>query len=104
MSNATPTPETTPVIFREWGNGDPIAIFPTEPGTNNPDTCSSYEHVGQHGSCDPQYLIACTKPAQDTAALRDLMRELTSIGYKLQPVKRATKAHRAAREAALRRY
>src|SRR3990167_7742944 len=57
---------TTPVIFRKWPKsegGDIIAIFPTEPGTNDPYTSSSYEHIGQHGSADPVGLVQRTKPA-----------------------------------------
>jgi hypothetical protein len=42
------------VILRRWRSAphDLIAVFPDEPGTNSPHTCSSYMHVGQHGSCD----------------------------------------------------
>lgn len=78
----------TPVIFRKWKprrefdeeGGDIIALFPTETGTNDPYTCSSYEHVGQHSSADPNGVIQDTVPAKP-AEYADLMRELKGIGY-----------------------
>jgi len=73
----------TPVIFRKWPKregGDVIALFPTLVGTMNPYTCDSYEHVGQHGSADPQEVVWATKPAKP-AEYTDLMEELKSIGY-----------------------
>jgi hypothetical protein len=74
----------TPVIFRKWPKsegGDIIALFPTEPGTNDPYDCSSYEHVGQHGSADPNGLISRTKAATPEE-YADLKKELKQIGYK----------------------
>ena len=78
----------TPVIFRKWKprrefgeeGGDIIALFPAENGTNDPYTCSSYEHVGQHGSADPVGVIQQTVPAKP-AEYADLMKELKGIGY-----------------------
>ena len=73
----------TPVIFRKWPEsegGDIIALFPTEPGTNDPYTCSSYEHVGQHGSAEPVGVIQRTKPAKPSE-YADLMEELEGVGY-----------------------
>ena len=73
----------TPVIFRKWPKsegGDVIALFPTLVGTMDPYTCESYEHVGQHGSADPQGVMQATKPAKP-AEYADLMAELKSIGY-----------------------
>ena len=74
---------TTPVIFRKWSKsegGDIIAIFPTENGTNDPYTSSSYEHIGQHGSAEPVGLIQRTEPAKPSE-YADLLAELESIGY-----------------------
>lgn len=79
---------TTPVIFRKWKprkefgeeGGDVIALFPTELGTNDPYTCSSYEHIGQHGSADPVGVMQNTVPAKPSE-YADLMTELESIGY-----------------------
>ena len=73
----------TPVIFRKWPKregGDVIALFPTLVGDMSPYTCNSYEHVGQHGSADPQEVVWATKPAKP-AEYADLLEELKSIGY-----------------------
>ena len=73
----------TPVIFRKWPKregGDVIVLFPTLVGTMDPYTCESYEHVGQHGSADPQAVVWATKPAKP-AEYADLLEELKSIGY-----------------------
>jgi len=79
---------TTPVIFRKWKprpeyaeeGGDIIALFPTELGTNDPYTCSSYQHVGQHGSAEPLGVIQGTKLAKPSE-YADLLKELKGIGY-----------------------
>jgi hypothetical protein len=74
---------TTPVIFRKWPASEGhaiIALFPTEPGTNDPYTCSSYEHVGQHGSADPNGVIQRTTVAAPSE-YADLKKELENIGY-----------------------
>ena len=81
----------TPVIFRKFKTGEVLALFPTLPGTNDPHTCQSYQHIGQHGaaSADCSY----TKPATP-AEYADLLRELVSIGYDdLKIVKRFTRQH-----------
>lgn len=73
----------TPVIFRKWPKregGDIIALFPTLVGTMDPYTCESYEHIGQHGSADPQGVMRRTEPTKP-AEYADLMEELKSIGY-----------------------
>ena len=49
MIGSHKTSVSTPVIFRMF-IGECIAFFPTEPGTNNPNTCANYTHVGQHGA------------------------------------------------------
>ena len=78
----------TPVIFRKWKprkefgeeGGDIIALFPTHPGTNDPYTCSSYMHMGQHGSADPNLVMRATVPATP-AEYANLKAELVSVGY-----------------------
>jgi hypothetical protein len=82
----------TPVIFRKFGSrhgGDVIALFPTVPGTYDPYTCSSYVHVGQHGSADPQYVINGTRAAKPSE-YAELRKELESApyGYRLKIYKR----------------
>jgi len=77
-------PETheneTPVIFRKWRSGDHdiLALFPTIPGS--PGLCSSYQHVGQHGSADYAHCIRQTTPASP-AEYADLLAELVGQGY-----------------------
>jgi hypothetical protein len=85
------------VILRRWRSAphDLIAVFPDEPGTNSPHTCSSYMHVGQHGSCDWHLaIVPQTEPVRsktvyglpsDAAAL---LAELKQIGYHPRLVQR----------------
>lgn len=78
----------TPVIFRKWKprkefdepGGDIIALFPADPGTRDVYTCSSYEHVGQHGSADPYGVMQATVPAKPEE-YADLKAELESYPY-----------------------
>ena len=69
------------VVFRKFKEGDIIALFPRLPGTNDPYTCESYMHFGQHGSADPA-IVNITKLATP-AEYTPLAKELRSIGYKL---------------------
>lgn len=97
----------TDVIFRVWPKsegGDVLALFPGDPGTNSPYTCSCYQHIGQHGSADPQGCIADTKPAKvsEYAALK-LELESEPYNYNLRVVKRHTQKHLEARRAELNR-
>lgn len=74
-------PMKIPVIFRKFKDeGDIIAIFPTLPGTNDPSTCLSYQHIGQHGSCMGTLTSVTTlaKPSE----YQSLLKELRSIGYR----------------------
>lgn len=72
----------TVVIFRVFKDGDVLALFPYEPGTGEPDSCSSYQRVGQHSSADYTHCIKATRPAtpEEYAPLKA---ELESIGYEL---------------------
>lgn len=82
---------STKVIFRQFKDGDVIALFPDQPGTNNPSTCSSYMHIGQHSSASV-HLASFTKAATKRA-YGTLLRELGRIGYRdLRVVKRFTRA------------
>lgn len=91
-----------PVVFRVWKDGhgqdDVIALFPSLPGTTDPGTCSSYQHVGQHGSASYDGVMEATRAATP-AEYADLQRELESnpYFYLLRPVKRATDAMYRAR-------
>lgn len=81
----------TPVIFRTWPKGPRsavIALFPFDAGTvGQPWTCSSYEHVGQHGAADPTAVVRSTRPAT-RAEIAPLAAELRSIGYRLRVLRR----------------
>ena len=68
-----------PVIFRKFSDGEVIALFPTLPGTNDPATCQSYLHVGQHGAADVG-ITGCTKLATESEYAA-LLLELVAIGY-----------------------
>lgn len=70
---------TTKVVFRKFHNHEIIALFPELPGTNDPFTCLSYMHMGQHGaaSADLSPYTTAAKPAE----YEELRRELVSLGY-----------------------
>lgn len=80
--------EETPVIFRKYGprhGGAVIALFPANLGTYDPYTCSSYVHIGQHGSADPSGVIQSTRQATPEE-FADLKAELEGApyGYRLK--------------------
>src|SRR5262245_51295077 len=56
-----------PVVFRvdtrKKQNNALSAWFPTLPGTRDPETRQTYEHVGQHGSGHMRWYRECTRPA-----------------------------------------
>lgn len=78
------TDKYTKVIFRYWMNGV-VAIFPEIPGDMNPQNCLSYQHIGQHCTCDPFYIIKSSKPATEIQ-YNNLKVELESLGYKLKVI------------------
>src|SRR5674476_1543305 len=84
--------EKTVVVFRVWHkpNYGVIAIFPEMRGSRI-GLCWSYEHVGQHGECDPQGIVARSSPAK-LFEIDALYVELESIGYNLTVKKRITNA------------
>lgn len=91
--------QKTKVVFRIWPKsqgGEVIAIFPRDPGTNDPATCSSYVHFGQHGNCNPTALARTLRLATP-AEYAHLKRELENYGppeahYVLEIAKRCTSA------------
>lgn len=95
-------PELTPVIFRMLG-GDVIAIFPTLPGDITADTCSSYMHVGQHGTCSPRMLAKFCRLAKPKE-YRALKRELESAPYRYRLHTGMSPRDVAEIEAAAKRY
>lgn len=88
------------VIFRKFPDGDVIAIFPQIPGTMDASTCTSYMHIGQHGSCDPHHIIQTTVLATEEE-YKPLYDELVSIAYDLKVCKRYTYAMQQERFAEL---
>ena len=89
--------QTDVVVFRRWREtGGVIALFPELPADLGGDHCDAYEHVGQHGGADFHGVVQHTKPCSpDDAA--DLVAELRTIGYRLRPVRRASRVHHEAR-------
>lgn len=77
------------VIFRILEE-EVIALFPEIPGDENPNTCLSYMHLGQHGSAtlDLTYECRLAKP-EEYAPLKE---ELESLEYDLDIRKRITRA------------
>lgn len=84
--------EMVDVIFRLDREGIVFALMPGLAGTQDPRTCTAYEHVGQHSSADVRHCIDKSTPAtQEEYA--SLLHELQGIGYLVNVVKRATRAH-----------
>jgi hypothetical protein len=77
----------TKVVFRKF-KGEILALFPEEPGTIDPITCSCYTHIGQHSSAGYYGVITSSEPATDAEAA-DLKAELESLGYSLQVYRRS---------------
>lgn len=90
------------VIFRKFKDGDIIALLPDLAGNNNPNTCESYQHVGQHGAANYSQVIAATRPAtpEEFAPLLREFRNIYESGpdpVKLVVRNRASASDRAAR-------
>lgn len=100
VKDALPEPET-PVIFRVFKEGDVIALFPTLPGTNDPTTCQSYQHIGQHGAASID--LGKTNRLATRKEYMPLKKELEQIGYRLKVVAKIAPAHHETRRAELAR-
>lgn len=74
------------VVFRRYGNGEIIALFPDQIASGVY-LCNSYMHVGQHGAADYTRVVSQTKPAKPEE-YQTLATELAQIGYKLETRKR----------------
>jgi hypothetical protein len=89
--------QTDVVVFRRWRDtNDVIALFPALPADLYGDFCDSYETVGQHSGADYHGVVQHTKPCSLNDAA-DLAAELRRIGYRLRPIKRASRVHHEAR-------
>lgn len=81
------------VVFRKWKeNGDVIALFPELPADILGIFCDAYESIGQHGGADYFGVIRQTTPCSSEQSA-DLAVELQRIGYRLRPLKRASRVH-----------
>ena len=60
--------------------GEIIALFPYMPWNAHGNAVISYMHTGQHAAVDYAGVIAVTKPATEEE-YRELLAELTSVGY-----------------------
>lgn len=92
----------TKVIFRQWKIGcEIIALFPEIAGDITGRYCMSYMRTGQHSSATPE-IIKDTKPVSGHDYY-PLYKELTSLGYNLQIVKRFTNKHHEIRKSQVKR-
>lgn len=90
-------PQVSTVLFRRWHTTTTqgiIAILPDDRWNSINHArnevswmCQSYEHVGQHGPCDPKFVMACTKEAtpEEYASLK---KEMEGMGYLFKIVKK----------------
>ena len=85
------TKEKTRVIFRQFETGEIIALFPSEVGTLDVSTCMSYMHFGQHGSADLYGIIGSTVQPISWTPVKQLISELTGLGYNLVICKRTSR-------------
>lgn len=68
------------VVFRKFKDKDVIALFP-DVEADMSGNCMSYQHIGQHGSAEYNYVIYKTKPATKRE-YKPLLNELTNlVGY-----------------------
>ncbi len=66
-------------VFREYPDGDIIALFPEEI-MDRRGNCVSYQHIGQHAAANPHMVCLDTVSAsKDSYA--ELYQELLEIGY-----------------------
>ena len=81
------------VVFRRWKDcGSIIALFPELPSDLYGQYCDAYEHVGQHGGADYHGVVQHSMPCSIEESA-DLATELQRIGYRLRPIRRASRVH-----------
>lgn len=82
--------QQTVVVFRVFkDSGNVLALFPHDQGNDEPGSCSSYMHIGQHSSANYRHCLDITRPAK-TEEYESLRKELENqIGYNLLIRKRA---------------
>jgi hypothetical protein len=73
--------KTLDVIFRTERHSSALtvvtAVFPSLPGTGDPDTATCYAHIGQHGQCSRAWYR--TTRAATPEEYASLLRELRNI-------------------------
>lgn len=69
------------VIFRKNRDGDIIALFPGVKSDPTGKFCMSYEHVGQHGGADYNWVVSTSQLATPKE-YKKLYQELLRQGYK----------------------
>jgi hypothetical protein len=78
--------EKTKVIFRMFGDGQVIALFPEIATDQLGYNCNSYMHIGQHGAANPSIVNRTKLAKQDD--YQNLFEELTKLGYNLHVIQR----------------
>lgn len=79
----------TKVIFRLF-EGDIIALFPEEVGTNDLDTCMSYMHIGQHSSAHFNHVLFNSQNPYKKKKVKEVKRlkdELKGMDYELKEIR-----------------
>ncbi len=61
------------------GSGDVFAYFPEDDHDIHGNFKVCYSHVGQHGSCSPDYVKECQPATPEQYS--DLLKELVNYGY-----------------------
>jgi hypothetical protein len=84
--------EVVDVIFRVDREGEVFALFPGLAGTRELHTCTSYQHVGQHGSADLAFCMRSSRKATEDEYM-PLMRELQRVGYAMNVVAKTSRRH-----------
>lgn len=86
--------DTVKVVFRVWTGQmdypDVFALFPEIKSDVYGLYCTSYQHIGQHGSADYSLCIRKSRLAKPSE-YKDLLKELKKIGYNPVVIKRYTR-------------
>jgi hypothetical protein len=86
----------TKTLFRQYPNGEILALFPEIPADRYGHYCMSYQLIGEHGAASPEQ--PNTVPASPSA-YTDTLTALERRGYEIEPVKRISQAMHANRRA-----
>ena len=67
------------VIFRQFPDGDIIALFPGIPWDRECRYITSYQHIGQHGAALPDLITELAIPDPENPEYLALIKEIESI-------------------------